>query len=115
MELNLSANNKFLNAKIGTEEQEEMNKNYYSNSEIVFNTTWDLTVDQNFHLETDDKNNDKIVKSLYKELSKLNIQNISSEEEDSSVDTIIHKEVGSISRRSCHHSTVSSHPMGVGV
>ena len=79
-----------MEAKIDADKLDEMKRNYYPNSEKIFNTTWDLTEDQNIHLETDDKNSEEIVKSLYKELSELNIENISSEEENSSVDTVIH-------------------------
>ena len=57
---------------------EEMKRSYHPSSEEIFNTTWDLTEHHNIHLETDDNNGDKIVKSLYKELSQLNIKNISS-------------------------------------
>ena len=89
MELNASANDKFLNAEIDVDKLEEMKKSYDSSSEKIFSTTWDLTEDQNIHLETDNRNSDKISKSRYKVLSELDIQNISSEEEDSSVDTVI--------------------------
>ena len=86
MELESGAMDKILDAKIDADKLEGMKKKYDPSLEEIFNTT----EDQDIHLETDDNNGDKIVKSLYKELLELKIESTSSEEEDSLMDTVIH-------------------------
>ena len=64
MELETTCKNNILDAKIDADKLEDMKKNYDPSSEEIFNTIWDLTEEQDIHLEFDDNNGDKIVKSL---------------------------------------------------
>ena len=57
-----------------------MKKNYNPTSEQIFNSTWDLS---------DSNEDDTIVKNLYEDLSNLNIQENSEDEDSSSNNTVI--------------------------
>ena len=67
-----------------------MKRNCDPNSELMFNTTWDLSEDHNNIMDGDEMDNDTIVINLYKYLSELNIEDISKKEDKSSNETIIH-------------------------
>ena len=66
-----------MDTKIDAGKLEEMKRNYDPNSEEIFNKEWDLSED------------DTIVKNLYKDLSNLNIENISEEKDNSSIETTL--------------------------
>ena len=69
--------NTFMDTTIDAGKLEEMKKNYDPNSEEIFNKEWDLSED------------DTIVKNLYKDLSNLDIENISEKEDNFSIETFI--------------------------
>ena len=68
------------NIKIDEAKLEEMKKNYNPKSKQIFNSTWDLS---------DSHKDDTIIKNLYEDLSNLNIQSDSEDEDNSSIKTAI--------------------------
>ena len=105
---------KGLKAEVDKEKLKKLKKEYDPTSEYVFDSIWDIKDD--LDMDTSE-NNDNIVKTLYKELADLKI-----EEEDSSIKTVTEgvekKKEDPFAAAKCSlilggQVSISSHPSGM--